>query len=92
MSEEFSHSKGTIALVLGILSIFPCCSCGWIVGPVAVVLANSYTKECIISGIEPGSGGKIGKILGIIGTILGLLVSLAGIGWTVFSTFILPSM
>ena len=92
MSEEFSHMKGTIALILGVLSIFPCCSCGWVLGPIAIVLANSYTSECIISGIEPGSGGKFGKVLGVIGTLLGIVMSLAGIGWTLFANFILPSM
>lgn len=80
MSEEFSHTKGIISLVCGIVSLL-FCGCGIILGPVAIFLSNGYQSECIVAGVEPGGPGKIGKILGILGTILSLLVYLL---WIVY--------
>jgi len=83
MSEEFSHTKGIIALVLGILSILPtCCGCGWLLGPIAIFMSNGYNTECIAAGVEPGPG-KFGKILGVIGTILSILLWLGIIAYYV---------
>lgn len=65
--------KAVTTLVLGILSII-CCG---LLGPVAWVMGNGELKA-IAAGTSPASNetmAKIGKILGIIGTVL-LVVSL----------------
>jgi len=74
MSEDFSHTKGTIAFVLAIMSILSCCG-GIIWGPIAVFLANGYSQECIVAGVEPEGLGKLAKTLGIVGTVLALIWS-----------------
>ena len=75
MSEEFSHTKGLISLICGILSLV-FCGCGIILGPAAIFLSNGYQSECIVAGVEPEAPGKFGKILGIVGTVLSLLIYL----------------
>lgn len=65
-----SEGKAIAALVCGILSIVFCAGTliGLILGIVAIVLASSYVKQ---SG--PNTKAKIGKICGIIGSILSAL-------------------
>ena len=65
---QSSSNKGTIALVLGIVSIV-CCA---LVGPVAWILGKQELNA-IAAGQAPAAGegvAKAGMILGIIGTIL----------------------
>jgi len=65
---QASSNKGTIALVLGIVSIV-CCA---FVGPVAWILGKQELNA-IAAGQAPAAGegvAKAGMILGIIGTIL----------------------
>lgn len=60
--------RGTLLLVLGILSIVVCT----ILGPIAWVMANGDLKK-IDSGVmdpEGRSNTNVGKILGIVGTVL----------------------
>ncbi|MGH9379408.1 MAG: DUF4190 domain-containing protein [Thermoanaerobaculia bacterium] len=71
--------KAVTTLVLGILSIV-CCG---LLGPVAWVMGNGELKA-IAAGTSPSSNetmAKIGKILGIIGTVL-LVLSLV---WVFFA-------
>lgn len=65
-----SEGKAIAALVCGILSIVFCAGTlfGLILGIVAIVLASSYVKQ---NG--PNTKAKIGKICGIIGSILSAL-------------------
>lgn len=73
-----SSNRGTIALVLGIISIV-CCA---FVGPVAWYLGKKELNA-IAAGQAPASGegvAKAGMILGIIGTVLFLF----GILWVLF--------
>jgi hypothetical protein len=83
MSEEFDHTKGIITLVFGILSIL-FCGCGFILGPIGLFLSSKYQAECIVAGVEPESLGKIGKILSMIGTAIGVLYLLLGCLYFVF--------
>jgi hypothetical protein len=65
---QSSGNRGTIALVLGIISIV-CCA---FLGPVAWILGKQELNA-IAAGQAPASGegvAKAGMILGIIGTIL----------------------
>lgn len=66
-----SEGKAIAALVCGILSIVFCAGTlfGLILGIVAIVLASSYVKQ---NG--PNTKAKIGKICGIIGSILSALM------------------
>lgn len=66
-----SEGKAIAALVCGILSIVFCAGTlfGLILGIVAIVLASSYVKQ---NG--PNTKAKIGKICGIIGSILSTLM------------------
>jgi hypothetical protein len=73
-----SSSRGTTALVLGIISIV-CCA---LVGPVAWYLGKQELNA-IAGGQAPASGegvAKAGMILGIIGTVLLVFTIL----WIVF--------
>lgn len=71
-----SSGKGTTILVLGILSIV-CCQ---LLGPVAFIMGNNALAAYGAS--DPGDRQLvvIGRILGIIGTVL-LVLSLL---WTIF--------
>jgi hypothetical protein len=62
-----NDSQATLALVLGIISVF-CCP---ILGPVALFIGNSSRQRVQASGGTLGGGGlaTAGLILGIIGTI-----------------------
>jgi len=65
---QSSSNRGTIALVLGIISIV-CCA---FLGPVAWILGKQELNA-IAAGTAPASGegvAKAGMILGIIGTVL----------------------
>ena len=72
MSDDFSHSKGIITFVFGLLSVVMC-GCGWIFGPIGIFMGKGYAEECIVAGVEPEGLGKIGKILAMVGTVLGVL-------------------
>lgn len=72
---------GTGALVMGILGWMLC----FVLHPVAWIMGASYESGCREAGLEPGSAGKAGKILGMIGTlmiggllVLALLIAMAG--------------
>lgn len=70
--------KAITALVLGILSII-CCG---LLGPVAWILGGNELKA-IAAGTAPASNetlAKVGKILGIIGTVLMLV-------WVIWAFF-----
>jgi hypothetical protein len=62
-----NDNQATLALVLGIISVF-CCP---ILGPVALFIGNSSRQRVQASGGTLGGGGlaTAGLILGIIGTI-----------------------
>jgi hypothetical protein len=64
-----NDSQAMLALVLGIISVFPCCS---ILGPVALFIGNSSRRRIQASGGTLGGEGlaTAGLILGIIGTII----------------------
>ncbi len=69
-------SRGTTILVLGIVGVVCCGLCA----PIAWYLGSDELKR-IAAGTAPASGestAKVGKILGIIGTIL-LILSLVWI-------------
>jgi hypothetical protein len=63
-----NDSQATLALVLGIISVF-CCA---ILGPVALFIGNSSRQRINASGGTLGGGGlaTAGMILGIIGTVV----------------------
>ncbi len=66
MNDNVDHSKATTVLILGVLSLL-CCQ---ILGPVAWTMGTNYLNTCMIEGVEADSKGKIGRILGILGTLL----------------------
>jgi hypothetical protein len=67
-----NNAKAIWALVLGIVSIIPCCAIGLIPGGIAAVLGSSAGKEIQASnGSQTGAGmAKAGLICGIIGIVL----------------------
>ena len=73
-----SAVNGTLILVLGILSVVLC----QILGPVAWVMGNNALQTLDAGGGDPSQRQlvTIGRILGIIGTVLLIL----GILWTIF--------
>jgi hypothetical protein len=75
-----SSSNATLILVLGILSIF---FFQIILGPIAWILGNNALKS---GAVDPAQMSQIntGRICGIIGTVLGLLILVTYI--VVFST------
>ncbi|BAO77101.1 CCC motif membrane protein [Winogradskyella sp. PG-2] len=79
--EKQQIPNGTLVLVMGILSILGCCcygAPGLIFGIVAVVLAGKATKIYKAAPEDyTGFGNvKAGKIMGIIGIVLSLLMTI----------------
>lgn len=70
-----NSGKAITALVLGIISIVPCCSVGVIPGVIAIVLGNSSKGEIAASNGALTGGGmaKAGVICGTVGTVLFVL-------------------
>ena len=71
--------RGVLVLVLGILSIV-FCSCGWILGPIAMIMGRNDLKRLDAGEIDPQARQMthIGYYCGIAGTVLGAL-ALVGI-------------
>ena len=67
-----ASGKAITALVLGIISIIPCCTIGVVPGVIAIVFSNLAKKDIAASGgARTGAGmAKAGLITGIIGSIL----------------------
>jgi len=57
---------GTSVLIWGVIGLAVCAFCA----PVAWIKGNNYVKSCAAMGVRPSSAGSVGRILGIIGTIL----------------------
>ncbi len=65
---------GTSVLIWGILGFALCALCA----PVAWVKGNAYAKTCQAMGVRPSSAGTVGRVLGIVGTVLLILGVLGG--------------
>jgi hypothetical protein len=80
-------SGATAALVLGIISIVGSCCCwgivGLICGSLAIVFGNKAMKEIDSGWAAPSDRGKAGagRICGIIGLIISILVLILSIFW-----------
>ncbi|KAA1429030.1 DUF4190 domain-containing protein [Nocardioides antri] len=72
------HPKGTTILVLGILSLV---CCGFWTGIPAIIMGNKALSEIAAGQYAETSTVKIGRILGIIGTVLSVL---GGIVYLIF--------
>lgn len=70
MDEQALESKGTTIFILGLLSLLLC----QLLGPVALIMGNSYVRDCHLRGIEPSGLGQAGRILGMVSTGLMVLV------------------
>lgn len=73
MGAGAEHPKGTTILILGILSLV---CCGFWTGVPAIIMGNKAQAEIDSGQYAQTSGVKIGRILGIIGTILSVLGAL----------------
>lgn len=60
------NSQAVTILVLGICGLTVCGFCA----PVAWVMGNNYVKTCAALGQQPDQMGVIGRILGMVGTLL----------------------
>lgn len=72
MNDQNNDSQATIIFVLGLLSIVMC----QLFGPVAWMMGNSYKAQCELAGVPMNQMGQIGRILGMVGTALLMLVGL----------------
>lgn len=72
-----NDGQATLALVLGIISVF-CCP---VLGPVALFIGNASRQRIQASGGTLGGGGlaTAGFVLGIIGTIFLVFFVITGI-------------
>jgi Domain of unknown function (DUF4190) len=72
-----NDGQATLALVLGIISVF-CCP---VLGPVALFIGNASRQRVQASGGTLGGGGlaTAGLVLGIIGTIFLVFIVITGI-------------
>lgn len=70
-------------LILGILGIAVCQLCA----PVAWKRGNTYAQVCAIQGIPQETTAVVGRILGIVGTVL-LLISLLWFAFVLMMTFV----
>jgi hypothetical protein len=66
MTSREKAPGGLSVFILGILSISFCP----LLGPVALNLGNEYQSRCLLDDLEPDPLATIGRILGIIGTVL----------------------
>ena len=72
-------SETTLILVMGILSLVVC----GLLGIVAWMQGNSLKKRAEESGWPEPTTGKVGRILGIVGTIIGLAQLAFGVIWLI---------
>jgi predicted Zn finger-like uncharacterized protein len=81
-SGSYAPHRGTLILVLGILSLVVCN----IFGPIAWMMANTDLKEIRAGNMDPEgeSTTNIGRILGIIGTCLLALGLVCGCIYIIF--------
>ena len=93
--EQQQIPNGTLVLVMGILSIIGCCCYGLpglIFGIVAIILGNKATKiyQTAPENYTGFGNVKAGKIMGIIGVVLSILMViyaiwiLSTIGWDAY--------
>ncbi len=70
-----ANTQAVVAFVLGIFSVFGL----WVLGPVAIVVANRALRKVESGEIPPSSRGLavVGRVLGIIGTVLLVLAAVA---------------
>jgi hypothetical protein len=75
-----AHPRGVIILVLGILSLF---FCGIVLGPIAWIMGNNALAEIDRNPAAYTNRGLVqaGRVIGIIGTVLGALGILLLIGF-----------
>lgn len=80
-----NSAKAVAALVIGIISpvLGLCCALVGLVGIAAIFLGRSARQEIAASGGSlTGEGmAKAGIILGIVGSVLGVLVTIASAAW-----------
>jgi uncharacterized membrane protein HdeD (DUF308 family) len=74
-------SETTLVLVMGILSLVVC----GLLGIVAWIQGSSLKNRAEAAGWPEPSMGKVGRILGIVGTALAAFQALLAIGWLVFA-------
>ncbi len=79
--EMLPPHRGVVILVLGILSLVSCCF-GLILGPIAWIMGNNDLQEIRAGRMDREGEGmtNAGRICGIIGTVLGVLVLCCGGG------------
>jgi hypothetical protein len=65
---------GTQVLIWGVLGLAVCAFCA----PVAWMKGNTYMATCTAMGVRPSSAGTVGRVLGIVGTVLLLLGVVGG--------------
>lgn len=82
------HPKSTPILVLGLLSILGLSICG----PIAWVMGNNAMREIDASPAQYTDRGtvNVGRILGIIGTVL-LILTVLGFGFLIVTSVVLAS-
>jgi len=82
--------RGTLILVLGILSLV-CCG---LLGIPAWLMGNADLKEMAAGTMDPAGQGttNAGKICGIIGTVLAILGALVGIVYLVVVVLMASAM
>ena len=77
------HRAGTV-MTLGILSIPVSCLCpiiAWILGGIAINMANTDLAQMAAKRMDPSGRGNTntGKICGIVGVVIGFINAIAGI-------------
>lgn len=78
VAEEYpgaTKNDATMVLLLGVLAFVVC----QLLAPYAWIRGNTYMQVCAIHGVQPDSMAVIGRILGIIGTVLMVISLLAGL-------------
>lgn len=81
VAEEYpgaTKNDATMVLLLGVLAFVVC----QLLAPYAWIKGNTYMQVCTIHGVPPDSMAVIGRILGIVGTVM-LVLSLLGGGLAV---------
>jgi hypothetical protein len=80
-----SDTGGMAPLILGILGFVFCP----LFAPAAWVIGSGYEKDCRARGFEPSGAGRVGKILGIIGSVF-LILGLLFMGFGILASSVSP--
>ncbi|MFT7518575.1 MAG: hypothetical protein ACI9MC_000707 [Kiritimatiellia bacterium] len=75
MVDEAAPPEPLLVFALGLLGLTLCL----VLAPIAWALGNRYMRICVRQRLEPHGLGRVGRTLGVVGTLLYGSLALAGL-------------